>query len=156
MGYGYVKEKGNWELAEKIVREYIEAINDIYENELEEEALLDLEAEMFLVASDERNKVLAELHKDFGNGNYTPENEMYEVIGDWFDWEVEVKQGCKELKELLWEALYNLEEDYYMAYYILWSLADMPKKENPFLPYFKLWCMGLRARFVAKDKVIVL
>ena len=155
-GYSYVKSKGNMELAQTVVKEYIKAMNNLYVNEFEEEAILDEEAKITFVSSEERSKVMEELHKAWRAGDYTPENDMQETIGDWYIWELPIKSECKELKNLLWESLYNMEEDYKMAYYLLWSLADMPGMENPYLPYYKLWCMGLTARFVAKDEVFVM
>ncbi len=154
-GYFYVKEKGNTELAEKLVREYIKAMNDLYENEFESEALLDESADITFVPSEERSKVMTELHKAWCDGNYMPENEMHDDIGDWYCWELEMIPGCEELKDLLWEPLYNMEEDYKMSYYLVWSLVDRDDMKNPYMSYYKLWCMGLTARFVAKDKVVV-
>lgn len=155
-GYSYVKAKGNTELAKEVIRDYIKAMNNLYVNEFEEEAILDEEAKITFVPSEERGKVMEELHKAWREGNYIPENDMHETIGDWYIWELPIKSECKELKNFLWESLYNMEEDYKMAYYLLWSLADMPGMENPYLPYYKLWCMGITARFAAKDEVFVM
>lgn len=155
-GYSYVKTKGNTELAQEVARDYIKAMNDLYVNEFEEEALLDEDAKITFVVPKERNEVEKELHRAWCEADDTPDLDMHETVGDWYIWGLEWKPGCKELKDLLWESLYNIEEDYKMSYYLLWALADMGEMENPFLPYFKLWCMELDARFVAKDEVLVL
>lgn len=155
-GYSYVKAKGNIELAQEIIRDYIKAMNDLYVNEFEEEALLDEDAKITFVEPEKRNEAVNKLHRAWCENQDTPDLDMYESIGDWYIWGLEWKQGCKELKDLLWESLYNIEEDYKMSYYLLWVLTDMGEIENPFLPYFKLWCMGLDVRFVAKDEVLVI
>ncbi|MBE5864764.1 MAG: hypothetical protein E7292_00950 [Lachnospiraceae bacterium] len=154
-GYSYVKATGNIELAQEIIRDYIKAMNDLYVNEFEEEALLDEDAKITFVEPEKRNEAVNKLHRAWCENQDTPDLDMYESIGDWY-MGLEWKQGCKELKDLLWESLYNIEEDYKMSYYLLWVLTDMEEIENPFLPYFKLWCMGLDVRFVAKDEVLVI
>lgn len=154
-GYFYVKEKGNEEMAQELVREYIQAMNDLYINEFEEEAILDEDAEITFVPAAERSRIMEELYEAWQDGEDMPENELADVMNDWFLFEMEFKDGCEELKSLLWEAVYNLQEDYKMSYYLMWSLADMPDVENPYLPYYKLWCMGYTARFAAKDQVLV-
>ena len=155
-GYFYVKEKGNEEIAKKLVREYIQFMNDIYINEFEEEAILDEDTKITFVPDEEYSKIMDELDEAWMEDEDMPESEMHESIADWFIFELDYMDGCDELKDLLWEAAYNLEESYEMSYYLMWSLVDKPAEENPFLPYYKLWCMGYTARFVAEDQVLVL
>lgn len=153
-GYFYVKAKGNDDMARAVVKDYIKAINSIYVNEFEEDALIDEDAQIEFPTTEESRKIQEELHQAWCSGNYTPENDMHDSIGDWF-MDLDIKDGCEELKYILVEALYHISCDYDLSRYIQWSIVDMPEMENPFLPYYKLWCMGLDPRFVAKDKVIV-
>lgn len=154
-GYFYVKAKGNKDMAREIVKDYIKAINNIYVNEFEEDALMDEDAQIEFPTAEESEKIKRELHKAWCEGNDTPENSIHVDLYDWF-MDLDRKDGCEELKYILSEALYHINCDYLLSYSIQWSMVDMPKMENPFLPYYKLWCMGLDVRFVAKDKVIVL
>lgn len=154
-GYFYVKEKRNKVIVQDVVKKYIKAMNDFYINELEEEAILDEDAKITFVASEERTKIIEAIQKDWQEENNLPENELYEVIGDWYIQDIPIKSGCEELKDLLWESLYNIEEDYKMSYYLLWFLTDRPEKDNPYLPYYMLWCMGYTAKFVARDEVLL-
>lgn len=147
--------EGKEELVKELAKEYIRAMNDLYRNEFEEEPILDEDAEIILVRDEERDSVIEELQESWDEEEETPENEFNEVICDWYICELEYKEGCKELKNLLWEAVYNLEEDYKISYYLMWSLADRPAAENPYLPFYKLWCMGYTASFPAEDKVLV-
>ena len=152
-GYTYQKGIGNKELAEQIIKDYIKSINSVYENIFEENSILEESATISFVPNSEKNSVLEELHDTYYE---LTDCDIHEDIGDWFIFEIPLKEGCEELKNLVWESLYNLEEDYNLAYYILWSLADIPDIENPFLPYYKLWCMEFSARFVSSDKILVL
>ncbi len=153
-GYFYSKAKDDVGIAKACVKEYIKLINRIYIQEFEDEPLMDEEAQVEFPTAEESSRINMELHKAFCAGNYTPENDMYDDIGDWFS-SLDMKEGCEELEYLFDEALYHISNDYYLSYYMQWFMKDTPEMENPFLPYYKLWCMGLRPRFVAKDKVIV-
>ncbi len=155
-GYFYVKAKGDEAVAKAVVRDYIKAINEIYVNELEEETLMDADAQIEFPSAEESRKIQNELYKAWRTYEpYMPEMDMSEAIGDWFR-DLDIKAGCDELRYIFSEALYHISNNYYLSHYIQWSIMDMPNMENPFLPYYKLWCMGLESRFVAKDKVIVL
>lgn len=155
-GYFYVKAKGDEEVAKAAVREYIKAINDIYVKELEEEALMDENSQIEFPSAEKSEKIQEELEEAWCSYEpYMPEMDMSEAVGDWFR-DLDIKAGCEELRYIFSEALYHISNDYYLSHYIQWSIMDVPDMENPFMPYYKLWCMGLEPRFVAKDKVIVL
>ena len=62
----------------------------------------------------------------------------------------------EELAELLSEPLYHISNDYFLSYYLQWPLLNGAPGENPFLPHYRLWCMGLFARFPARDRVVLL
>ena len=155
-GYFYRNPKNDAGAAKEIVMNYIKAINDIYKNEMGEDVLLDEDAQIEVPALEEAAKIRKELDEAWcsGGASYMPEMDMYEDIDDWFS-DIEPMDGCEELEHLLHEPLYHISNDYFLSYYIQWSFKNIPKMENPFLPHYQLWCMGLRARFAAKDKVIV-
>lgn len=155
-GYFYMKSKDDEKMARQYVLEYIKAINKIYVEEFEEEPLIEDDAFIEFITGKEAVQIKAELDKAWNEGEpYLPEMDMYEGLGDWFT-NLDFKEECEELGELLEEALYHISNDYYLSYYINWSLVDMPVMENPFLAYYKLWCMGLEVRFVEKNRVIVI
>lgn len=151
-GYFYTNANGDEEAAREVVKDYIKAINDIYVNEFEEDALMEEDAQIEFLTEEESAKIQEELQDS--SESYTPEMDMHDSIGDWV-MDLDMEEGCEELKYILSESLYHISNDYYLSYYIQWSVVDMPEMENPFLPHYKLWCMGLEARFVTKDKVIV-
>ena len=142
----------NQEAAEQLTREYIQAMNKLYEDEFGGDPILDEDAEIVFVPANERSKVESEIRRNWYD---TLECEMNDEIGDWYVSELDCKEDCEELKDLIWESLYNLIEDYHMSYYLVWSLADRPAEENPYISYYKLWRMGLRARFVEENKVMI-
>lgn len=154
-GYFYMKSNCDEELARKYVLEYIKAINTIYVEEFEEDALMSEDFTIEFIENKDAGEIKEKLHEAWVNGEpYLPEIDMYEGIGDWFIY-LESKDGCEELDSLFDEALYHISNDYYLSHYISWSVKDMPNMNNPFLPYYKLWCMGLEVSFVEKDKVLV-
>ena len=116
---------------------------------------MDEDAQIVFMCQDEAYKIQEKLQNAWynGKGEY-PQMDMYEDIGDWFR-ELDMKPGCEELKFSFSEALYHISNNYYLSYYIQWSIVDMPEMENPFLPYYKLWSMGFEPIFASKDKVIV-
>ena len=68
----------------------------------------------------------------------------------------ETEESLEELAELLSEPLYHISNDYFLSYYLQWPLLNGAPGENPFLPHYRLWCMGLFARFPARDRVVLL
>ena len=150
---GYFFTKGNVDenkdVVVELIKEYIKAMNDIYVNEFEEEPLMDENAKIEFLTKEESEKARMEL-----NWHSTPECDMRVYIGDWFD-SLDKQEDCEELGDMLGEALYHINNDYWLSYYIQWSMVHMQERENPFLAYYKLWCMGVDMCLIERDKVIV-
>lgn len=58
-----------------------------------------------------------------------------------------------ELAGLLHEALYHINNDFFLSYYLQWPLVEHPDMENPFRPHFELWKMGWSAQFFDHDQM---
>ena len=61
---------------------------------------------------------------------------------------------CGELSDFLSEPLYHINNDYLLSYYLQWPLTGR-SDENPFLPHYLLWHMGLDIYFPARNRVVV-
>lgn len=154
-GYFFVNAGTDEDMAAAAVRDYIKAMNQIYVSEFEEEPVLDMDAVIEFPDKRKSHEVEAELRQAWIDSVKMPGTEIHDDVGDWFS-SLEYQDNCRELAELLWEPLYHISNDYFLSYYLLWPMLAEMTMENPFLPHYKLWCMGLTARFPSKDRVIVL
>ena len=64
--------------------------------------------------------------------------------------------NCGELASLFSEALYHINNDYFLSYALLWPMTEHPPIENPFRPRFELWKMGLTPRFFDRSQMALL
>ena len=154
-GYFFTRPEVDFQAAREAAKDYIRAVNRIFEEELEESQRLDEDAAIEFPTGGEAAVIEEELRQAWIHGADFPELDVREGLGDWF-MELEYEESQEELAELLSEPLYHISNDYFLSYYLQWPLLNGAPGENPFLPHYRLWCMGLFARFPARDRVVLL
>lgn len=152
--YFFTRPEYDEQAAKAAARAYVHAINRIYAEELGEAPLLDEDAKIEVLAGREAQAVKEQLHQAWIDGDYGPDGELYDSLGDWFQG-LKFVGDCQELGSLLSEPLYHISNDYNLSRYLQWPLVDT-RRENPFRPYYDLWRMGLGIRFPARDRVVLM
>lgn len=154
-GYFFTRPEIDREAARAAAKDYIRAVNRVFMEDLEEPQLLDDEARIEFPTGEEAKAMEEELRQAWIHGTDIPELDVRDGLGDWF-MDQEYRDDLGELAELLSEPLYHISNDYFLSYYLQWPLLEGVSGENPFLPHYRLWCMGLSARFPARDRVVLL
>ncbi|RHR51494.1 hypothetical protein DWX10_18155 [Clostridium sp. AF18-27] len=154
-GYFFTRPEIDVQAAREAAKDYIRAVNRIFEEELGKPQLLDGDAEIEFPTGGEAAAIEEELRQTWIHGADIPELDVREGLGDWF-MDLEYQENLEELAELLSEPLYHISNDYFLSYYLQWPLLNGAPEDNPFLPHYRLWCMGLSARFPARDRVVLL
>ena len=85
------------------------------------------------------------------NGGPVQEVDLDELL-EWYQ-DLRYRRGCEDIS-LLSEALYHISCDYNLSYCLRWPMFDT-ERENPFRGYFELWKLGLRVRFPARDRAVL-
>lgn len=125
---------------------YIKAINRLYVEEFDEEPPLDENAKIEFLSGREGRDFEEKARREV----------VREVdLDDLDEWRIdlEYRKGYEDMR-LMSEALYHINCDYKLSYYLQWSMYDT-KQENPFRGYFQLWKLGLNIHFPARDRVVL-
>ncbi len=142
----------NRQNAENAVRTYIKNINRIFIEEFEEDAPLDENAKIEFLFGQEGEDFKAELHQKWSAEENTV-TDVEEYLRDWCC-DIPYREKYKDI-EWMSEALYHINCDYLLSYYLQWPMLDT-KQENPFCPYFDLWKMGLTIYFLERERVVLI
>ena len=132
-------------------RTYIKAINRIFVEEFEEDAPLDEDAQIEFLSGKEGRDFEEKVHQAWAHGDIgedVPDVDM----GDWC-LDLPYRKGCEDIG-LMSEALYHINCDYDLSYYLQWPMFET-EQENPFQGYFDLWKMGLNIHFPARNRVVL-
>jgi hypothetical protein len=133
------------------VRTYIRAINRLYREELDEEPPLDEDGEIEFLSGQEGRDFEEKIRMAWINGEPVQEVDLDELL-EWYQ-DLRYRRGCEDIS-LLSEALYHISCDYNLSYCLRWPMFDT-ERENPFRGYFELWKLGLRVRFPARDRAVL-
>ena len=133
------------------VRTYIRAINRLYREELDEEPPLDEDGEIEFLSGQEGRDFEEKIRMAWINGGPVQEVDLDELL-EWYQ-DLRYRRGCEDIS-LLSEALYHISCDYNLSYCLRWPMFDT-ERENPFRGYFELWKLGLRVRFPARDRAVL-
>ena len=150
-GYFNNKTSTDENLIKTVVTEYIEALTQVYKVICECDQPFNKEIKIEFVNQQEYD-LINETIRSEEDTNY----DIYTDISDWFIEQAEYKENCKELITLLDEPMYHINNDYFLSFYLRWELLKDTNIENPLLPYYKLWTLGVTIAFKDKDTVIVL
>ena len=133
------------------VRTYIRAINRLYREELDEEPPLDEDGEIEFLSGQGGRDFEEKIRMAWINGEPVQEVDLDELL-EWYQ-DLRYRRGCEDIS-LLSEALYHISCDYNLSYCLRWPMFDT-ERENPFRGYFELWKLGLRVRFPARDRAVL-
>lgn len=151
-GYFFVRGKVEEETARAVARDYLHAVNRVYAA-CGEPPLLDENAEITLRLTDD-NAIQKEQQNAYIHASDCPDPDIYSSLGDWFG-NLPSHGQCAELAALFSEPLYHIANDYFLSYYLQWPFVQADGMENPFLPHYQLWSMGLQIYFRAKDQIVL-
>ncbi len=149
-GYFNNKRSTNENLIKTVITEYLEALTQFYKVVCECDQPFNKEIKIEFINEQEYD-LLNETLRSEEDINY----DIYTDISDWFREQVEYQDNCKELITLLSESMYHINNDYFLSFYLSWELLKDTKIENPLLPYYKLWTLGVTITFKDKDTVVV-
>ncbi len=132
---------------------YIKQVNRIYRQEFNEPEPLDEDARIEISTGAAGRALAEEMHQAWVHNLDIPEVEIGYSLREWFA-ELPLLPECNDLSCFLDEALYHINNDYLLSYYLQWPLTGR-SDDNPFLPHFLLWKMGLEIHFPARNRVVV-
>jgi len=132
---------------------YIKQVNRIYEEEFGEPAPLDEDARIEISLGEAGRELAKEMHQAWVHSMDIPEVQIKSDLSDWGG-ELSMSEKCAELSSFLSEPLYHISNDYLLSYYLQWPLTGR-QDENPFLPHYLLWKMGLSIYFPSRDRVVL-
>lgn len=132
---------------------YIKQVNRIYKEEFGEPAPLDENAQIEICLGAAGRALAEEMHQAWVHGRDIPEVEIKSDLSDW-GLDLPLREDCAELGVMLSEPLYHINNDYLLSYYLQWPLTGR-QDENPFLPHYLLWKMGLSIYFPSRDRVVL-
>lgn len=132
---------------------YIKQVNRIYKEEFGEPAPLDEDARIEISLGEAGRALAEEMHRAWVHNEDIPDVDIGRGLREWF-MELPMREDCAELGMMLSEALYHIDNDYLLADYLQWPLTGR-QDENPFLPHYLLWKMGLRIFFPSRERVVL-
>lgn len=156
-GYFFASaSKESQERAVKTAKRYLRAICRIYEEVFREPSPVEPKGGVLLLTGQEARDMREKIHQAYVHGKpYLPDLQIRDEVGDWFS-DLPCRGDCGELEELLHEALYHINNDYFLSYYLLWPLTEHPEMENPFRPHFELWKMGWSPQFFDRSQMALI
>lgn len=156
-GYFFASfRKEDQERAVKTAKRYLRAVCQVYQDVFREPSPVGPKAGVLLLTGQEARAMDEKIHQAFVHGKpYLPDLQIRDELGDWFG-DLPYQGACGELASLFSEALYHINNDYFLSYALLWPMTAHPEMENPFRPHFELWKMGLMPRFFDHDQMALL
>lgn len=156
-GYFFARfSKEDQERAVKTAKRYLRAVCQVYDEIFHEPSPVEPKAGVLLLTGQEARRMDEKIHQAFVHGKpYLPDLQIRDELGDWFAG-LTFQGNCGELASLFSEALYHINNDYFLSYALLWPLTEHPEIENPFQPHFELWKMGLMPRFFDRSQMALL
>lgn len=152
-GYFFTNAEIDPREAVKTAKRYLRAVCQVYEEVFHEPSPVGPKAGVLLLTGQEGRDMQEKMHKAWVHGSpYLPGLQIHDEVGDWFQ-DLRYQGSCGELASLLSEALYHINNDYFLSYYLQWPLIEPQPIENPFRPHYELWKMGLSAEFFDHDQM---
>lgn len=152
-GYFFTNPKVDPRKAIQTAKRYLRAVCQVYEEVFHEPSPVGPRAGVLLLTGQEARNMEKKIHQAYVHGSpYLPDLQIHDEIGDWFS-NLTYQGDCGELSWLLREALYHINNDYFLSYFLLWPMTKHPEIENPFRPHFELWKMGLTPQFFDHDQM---
>ena len=146
-------EPGSQKAAAAAAYAYIKQVNRIWREGFGEPEPLDENALIELSLGEAGRTLAEEMHQAWVHGRDIPDVEIGSGLREWFA-DLPMLADCGELSDFLSEPLYHINNDYLLSYYLQWPLTGR-SDENPFLPHYLLWHMGLDIYFPARNRVVV-